>query len=82
MIKVTVKIKGMMCGMCEAHICDTIRKDFPNAKKVKASRTRNEASFLTDEPVDAAKLEKAITDTGYTFLSVESETYKKLRLFG
>ena len=82
MNKVTVKIEGMMCGMCEAHICDTIRKDYPNAKKVKASRTRKEATFLTDEPVDAAKLEKAITDTGYTFLSVKSEAYKKRGLFG
>ena len=24
MIKTTVKIGGMSCGMCEAHICDTI----------------------------------------------------------
>ena len=23
MIKTTMKIDGMMCGMCEAHICDT-----------------------------------------------------------
>ena len=26
MIKTTLKIEGMMCSMCEAHICDTIRK--------------------------------------------------------
>ena len=26
MIKTTMKIDGMMCGMCEAHICDAIRK--------------------------------------------------------
>lgn len=82
MNKVTVKIEGMMCGMCEAHICDTIRRAFPDAKKVKASRTRKEASFLTEEPADAAKLEKAIADTGYTFLSAEYEAYKKRGLFG
>ena len=82
MDKVTVKIEGMMCGMCEAHICDTIRRVFPDATKVKASRTRKEASFLTEGPVDAAKLEKAITDTGYTFLSIESEAYKRRGLFG
>ncbi len=82
MNKVTVKIDGMRCGMCEAHICDTIRKVYPNAKKVKASRTRREATFLTDDPADAAKLEKAITDTGYIFLSVDSEPYKKRGLFG
>jgi copper chaperone CopZ len=81
MNKVTVKIEGMMCGMCESHIRDTIRKVFPNAKKVKASRTRKEASFLIEEPADAAKLEKAITDTGYTFLSVESEAFVKRGFF-
>ena len=37
MIKTTIKIEGMMCGMCEAHVCDAIRKAVPYAKKVKAS---------------------------------------------
>ena len=82
MNKITVKIDGMMCGMCEAHICDTIRKTFPDAKKVKASRSGGEAIFLTEEPVDKGKLEKAITETGYTFVFAESEPYKKRKLFG
>ena len=82
MEKVTVKIDGMMCGMCEAHISDTIRKAFPEAKKVKASKAKGEATFLTDQPIDRDKLEKAITETGYTFLSVTSEPYKKKWLFG
>ena len=73
MIRTTLKIDGMMCGMCEAHICDTIRKAVPSAKKVKASRTKKEASFLTEEPVDAELLKKAIDATGYTCLDVTSE---------
>ena len=28
MIKTTLKIDGMMCGMCESHINDTIRNSF------------------------------------------------------
>ena len=82
MVKITVKIEGMMCGMCEAHICDTIRKVYPNAKKVKASRTRREATFLADEPAEIEKPEQAIKDTGYTFVSVASEPYEKHGLFG
>ena len=82
MNKITVKIDGMMCGMCEAHICDTIRKAFPDAKKVKASRKDGEATFLTNEPIDRDKIEKAITETGYTFISVTTEEYKKRGLFG
>ena len=72
MNKITVKIEGMSCGMCEAHICDTIRKAFPKAKKVSASRKRGEATFLSDKPVDENALKRAIDETGYTFVSVSS----------
>ncbi len=82
MNKITVRIDGMMCGMCEAHICDTIRRTFPKAKKVKASRTRREATFLTDEAADIEKLKTAIQNTGYTFVSAVSEPYEKHGLFG
>lgn len=34
MFRTVVKIDGMMCGMCEAHINDAIRRNF-NVKKVK-----------------------------------------------
>ncbi len=73
MNKITVKIDGMACGMCEAHICDTVRKVFPDAKKVKASRKRAEATFLLDGEADMKALEKAVTETGYTFVSAFSE---------
>ena len=82
MYKITVKIEGMMCGMCEAHISDTIRKTFQDAKKVKASKAKGEATFLTEEPLDEGKIKKAISETGYTCLSVSSEEYKKHGLFG
>ena len=73
MVKITLKIEGMMCGMCEAHICDTIRRTVPSARKVSASRRRKEASFVTDCPFDAELLKKAINETGYTCLDVVSE---------
>ena len=82
MIETTMKIDGMVCGMCEAHICDTIRKAVPAAKKVAASRGKREASFLTEEPVDPEILKAAIDATGYTCLGVESGPYKKKGLFG
>ena len=77
MIKTTLKIEGMMCGMCEAHICDVIRKTVPDAKKVSASRSRKEASFLSEEAVDARALKAAIDETGYTCEEVSSEAYEK-----
>ncbi len=82
MIKTILTIDGMMCGMCEAHICDTIRKAVPSAKKVSASRSKKEATFLTEEAVDRDSLKAAIDATGYTCLGIESAPYEKKGLFG
>ena len=82
MIKTTVKIDGMMCSMCEAHIQDVIRKSVSGAKKVSASHSRGEASFLSEEAPDAAALNAAIDATGYTCLGVESAPYERKGLFG
>ncbi len=71
-----------MCGMCEAHICDAIRKAIPSAKKVTASRNKGEASLITEEAVDADALKAAINATGYVCLSMESSLYRKRSLFG
>ena len=38
MIKYTLKIDGMMCGMCEAHINEAVRAAF-KVKKVSSSHT-------------------------------------------
>ncbi|MCR5689631.1 MAG: cation transporter [Clostridiales bacterium] len=82
MIKTTLQIDGMMCGMCEAHICDAIRKAVPGAKKVNASRVKKEASFVTKEAVDADALKAAVNATGYECTGVISEPYEKKGLFG
>ena len=81
MIKTTLKIDGMMCSMCEAHINEVIRKTVPGAKKVSASHAKGEASFLTEAAVDQSVLKDAIAATGYTCQSVSSEPYEKKGLF-
>ena len=82
MYKTTLKVEGMMCGMCEAHVCDAIRKATPSAKKVKASRSKKEATFISDETIDTAILKKTIKDTGYDCLGIETVPYEKKGLFG
>ena len=82
MIKTTLKIEGMMCGMCEAHVSDAIRKAVPSAKKVAASRSKKEASFLTEEAVNTEALKSSIDATVYTCLSVESVPFEKKGWFG
>ena len=39
--KYTVEVNGMMCGMCEAHVNDAVRKACP-VKKVSSSRSKNQ----------------------------------------
>ena len=80
--KITVQIEGMMCGMCEAHVCDTIRRAIPQARKVSASHVNGEATFLVDGSIDAAWLKKSIAETGYKMLSLHSEPYVKKSFFG
>ena len=82
MIKTTLKIDGMMCPMCEAHINNVIRRAVPGAQKVSASHTKGEASFLTEEAVDENLLKDAIAATGYTCLSVTTDLYEKKGWFG
>ncbi len=76
MKKYTIKIEGMMCGMCEAHVCDIIRKSVPSAKRVKATRIKKEASFISATEINENELKKAILETGYTVGYINVEPYK------
>jgi len=82
MNKYTVRVDGMMCGMCEAHINDIIRKTVPSAKKVSASRGKGEAIFICEDNVDTENLKAAIDATGYSCGQISSEPYEKKGLFG
>ena len=77
MKKTTLKIDGMMCGMCEAHIKEVIRKTVPGAKKVTASHAKGEASFLADEEFDEGRLREAIAATGYICAGISSAPFEK-----
>ena len=76
MIKTTVGIDGMMCGMCEIHVNDAIRKSF-DIKKVSSSHSKKKTEIISEEAIDEDKLRAVIDETGYTVLSVDSEPYKK-----
>lgn len=87
MVQITVGIDGMMCGMCESHVADAIRKQFPEAKKVSASAGKGEARFQMEnelpKPMLEHELHAAVDPLGYRILSVETgEPEKKKGLFG
>ncbi|MBR7040831.1 MAG: heavy-metal-associated domain-containing protein [Clostridia bacterium] len=80
MIKTTLKIDGMMCGMCEAHINDAIRRAF-RVRKVSSSSSKGETVILSELPPDIEKLRETVNAAGYTFVSASTETAEKKGLF-
>ena len=81
MIETTVKVDGMMCGMCEAHVSDAIRDALP-VEKVTASHTKGQAVILSETPLDEEALWAAIGKTGYEVQGVSARPYEKKGLFG
>lgn len=80
MIQTTVKVSGMACSMCEAHINDTIRGAFP-VEKVSSSHSKGETVILSKEPLDEKALRAAIDATGYTVGDIRAIPYEKKGLF-
>ena len=80
MYETKVKIDGMMCGMCESHINDAIRRAF-NVKKVTSSHSKGETVILSEQPLEEAAVRAAIAPTGYGVLAFESKPYEKKGLF-
>ena len=81
MVKTTVEVTGMACGMCEAHVNDAIRDAF-SIKKVSSSHTKNETEIISEEELDAEKIKSVITEQGYEVGAIKSEPYQKKGLFG
>ncbi|MCR5740917.1 MAG: cation transporter [Gammaproteobacteria bacterium] len=80
MYKVTLGIDGMMCGMCEAHVNDVIRKNF-DIKKVKSSHSKNETIIISKEELIESKVKEVLDPTGYRLLSFKIEPFEKKGLF-
>ena len=80
MVKTTLKIEGMMCGMCEAHINDLIRREF-KVKKVSSSHINGEAVVISDDDLPFDKLKSAIDAGRYTPTDAKSEEYEKKSFF-
>ena len=81
MLKITLGVDGMMCGMCESHVNDAVRKAFP-VKKVTSSRSKKETTVLTETELDEDALRAAISATGYEVGEIRKESWEKKGLFG
>ena len=76
MIKTTLLIDGMMCGMCESHMNDVIRKNF-TVKKVSSSHKKGETEIVSEEALDEDKIKSVVKEIGYEGTSIKTQEYKK-----
>jgi len=72
MVQTIVKIDGMACGMCEAHINNAVRNAF-RTKKVSSSHRKGECIIVSENQIDVEKLNDVILSLGYTLLAVKEE---------
>ena len=80
MVKITVGIEGMACGMCEAHINEAVRNAF-QVKKVTSSHTKKQTVILAEQDIPEEELKSVVAKAGYEAISVNSEPYEKKGLF-
>lgn len=81
MVQTTLKVDGMMCGMCESHINDCIRSNF-KVKKVVSSHTKGQCVIQSEEPLDQEKLRSVITATGYTLTDISEGDVQEVKKKG
>ncbi|MCM1345432.1 MAG: heavy-metal-associated domain-containing protein [Muribaculaceae bacterium] len=76
MVRITVGIEGMACGMCEAHINEAVRNAF-RVKKVTSSHTKKQTVIITERDIPEQELKGVVAKAGYDVMSVDSEPYEK-----
>lgn len=81
MIKLTIEVEGMKCGMCESHVNDVVRR-VDGVKKVSSSHSKNQTVVVAEDNVNSESIVKAIQAQGYGVGRVECEPYVKRGLFG
>ena len=80
MVEITLKIDGMMCGMCESHVNESIRKNF-DVKKVTSSHSKGETVIIAENDLGDEKLKEAVDSTGYKVMGISRKPYEKKGLF-
>ena len=81
MYKTTVRIDGMMCGMCESHVNNAIRAKL-SVRKVSSSHKKGETVIISDNELTQQMITAALDGSGYNVMSVNCKAYEKKGLFG
>lgn len=81
MYKTTIKIDGMMCGMCETHVNEALRK-IRGAEKVSSSHKKGVSVIISGEDIPEREIRRIMEPTGYRVLDIIKEPYEKKPIFG
>ena len=81
MIKITVDVEGMACGMCEAHVNEAVRNAF-GVKKVTSSHAKKQTVIIAQQDISDQELKDVVAKAGYDAVTVSREPYEKKGLFG
>ena len=79
-IKMVVKVDGMMCSMCETRINEIVYRNF-DVKKAAADRKKGCVVILSEKMPEPDRIREVIEETGYTVSEITSEPYQKRSLF-
>jgi copper chaperone CopZ len=80
MKKITLKIDGMRCGMCESHVSDVLRRSFV-VSKVSSSALKGEAVIICEQDIPETDIKAALDPSGYRVIGYSSEEYVKKSFF-
>ncbi len=80
MLKITLEVEGMRCGMCETHVNDVVRR-MDGVKKVRSSHAKGRTEVIAEDGVNIELIKEAIAKQGYGVGRIETEPYVKRGLF-
>ena len=76
MEKIVLKIEGMKCGHCEAHMNEAIRDDF-GIKKAVSSHDKGTTEFVAKIHLTDEQLRNSVKEAGYKLVGIERAPYEK-----
>ena len=80
MLKITLEVEGMRCGMCKTHVNDVVRR-MDGVKKVRSSHAKGRTEVIAEDGVNIELIKEAIAKQGYGVGRIETEPYVKRGLF-
>ena len=81
MKQIIVKIDGMMCGHCEAHMNEAF-KEKCMIKSVSSSHEKGQSVIVTEDDIPDSDLEAIVIEAVYEFKGVERKAYEQKGFFG